>query len=75
MEIISEQPTDEGKSVFVTRETAASFITDRHDEMSTINSECRDTKGCSYVEVLENNIPDVVSISNIMSYYQELFLI
>lgn len=68
---ISEQKRVNGKRVFLTRKTAASFIGDWRDSLETINEECSENKGCSYEEVLESRIPDVVSISNVMSCYQE----
>lgn len=73
IKIISEQTRVDGKRVFLTRKTAVSFIRDRRATSGTLNEECRE--GCSYEEVSENLIPDVVSISNMMSSYQELVLI
>ena len=60
-------------AVFLTRKTAVSFIRDRRATSGTLNEECRE--GCSYEEVSENLIPDLVSISNMISSYQELVLI
>ena len=66
---IAEQKRVDGKRVFLTRKTAASFIRDRRATLETINEECSENEGCSYEEVLESRVPDVVSMSNIMSCY------
>lgn len=51
----------------LTRKKAASFIRDRRGTLETLNEECSENEGCSYEEVRESHIPNVVSNPNIMS--------
>ena len=60
--IISEQKRVDGKRILLTRQTAASFIRDRRATLEILNEECSEAKGCSFEEVSESRVPDVVSI-------------
>ena len=68
---ISEEKKVDRKRAFLTKQTTASFIRDRRATLERLNEECSENEGCSYEEVSESHIPNVVIIPNIMSCYQE----